>query len=455
MNQKVNVFSLQHRPHANLPHIVKWTVDGGHRSRAFRTKALADRYRSRLVGAHEQGEAFSPATGEPESWSAVPETFLTLAQRVVRSKWPTWSPMSRRAAVESIEAACIALVHPQAPPAPSYGPVKQNDLNPMRRWLWDCVLLPEKDARAPRSEEEAHAAWLTRWSLPIKAIDAKAIKAVRPALSVGVNGKPLGPDTLGKRRNNLSLVLTEAVTDGLLASNPVSVSRWTVAQDADEVDQRLLLSPQQCRDLIGVIGSVSWTSSRYTAYLHTLWLAGLRPSEATGLIYDLDDVQLPESGWGRLILRGGTVYTSRRWNDEDDNFADRGLKWRSRKSIREIPLPPELVEILRNHVKEHDVQVGDRLFTNSKGEPVDPGALGKLWRTGKKKADLTGAVAGVRIYDLRHSHATLALRAGVPVPEVARRLGHSPAVLLKHYAGVVKEDEETGNRLIERALGGE
>jgi hypothetical protein len=39
---------------------------------------------------------------------------------------------------------------------------------------------------------------------------------------------------------------------------------------------------------------------------------------------------------------------------------------------------------------EFDVRVGDRLFTNSKGEPVDPGALGKVWRTGKKKADLTG-----------------------------------------------------------------
>jgi integrase len=40
----------------------------------------------------------------------------------------------------------------------------------------------------------------------------------------------------------------------------------------------------------------------------------------------------------------------------------------------------------------------------------------------------------LRFHDLRASHGTALLDAGVPVHVVAARLGHDPAVLLKHYA---------------------
>ena len=55
-------------------------------------------------------------------------------------------------------------------------------------------------------------------------------------------------------------------------------------------------------------------------------------------------------------------------------------------------------------------------------------------------------------YDLRHACATLWLGAGVPVGEVARRLGHSPEVLLKKYAGVLSGDEDLSNARIDAAL---
>jgi integrase len=41
---------------------------------------------------------------------------------------------------------------------------------------------------------------------------------------------------------------------------------------------------------------------------------------------------------------------------------------------------------------------------------------------------------GLRFHDLRGSHGTLLLNAGIPVHTVAARLGHDPAVLLRSYA---------------------
>ena len=39
---------------------------------------------------------------------------------------------------------------------------------------------------------------------------------------------------------------------------------------------------------------------------------------------------------------------------------------------------------------------------------------------------------------MRHTHATLALKAGVPVKVISERLGHeSPAFTLKQYAHVI------------------
>jgi len=50
----------------------------------------------------------------------------------------------------------------------------------------------------------------------------------------------------------------------------------------------------------------------------------------------------------------------------------------------------------------------------------------------------------IRLHDLRHSHGTILLNKGVPIHEVAGRLGHDPAVLLRTYAHrLPKVDERT------------
>jgi integrase len=44
----------------------------------------------------------------------------------------------------------------------------------------------------------------------------------------------------------------------------------------------------------------------------------------------------------------------------------------------------------------------------------------------------------IRFHDLRHTHATIGLRAGVPIKVMSERLGHSsPAFTLQQYAHVI------------------
>jgi len=61
----------------------------------------------------------------------------------------------------------------------------------------------------------------------------------------------------------------------------------------------------------------------------------------------------------------------------------------------------------------------------------------------------------IRLHDLRHTHATLLLLAGVPVHVVSERLGHaSPVITMQVYAHVLpgsqREAADLFASLIER-----
>ena len=63
----------------------------------------------------------------------------------------------------------------------------------------------------------------------------------------------------------------------------------------------------------------------------------------------------------------------------------------------------------------------DRVFTNEIGEPLRPNSVGQAFRRLVDAVDLSV----IRLHDLRHTHATHLLMAGVNVKVVSERLGHS------------------------------
>ena len=55
----------------------------------------------------------------------------------------------------------------------------------------------------------------------------------------------------------------------------------------------------------------------------------------------------------------------------------------------------------------------------------------------------------IRLHDLRHTHATIALKAGIPVKVITERLGHeNPAFTLKQYAHVIPGMQADAARLV-------
>ena len=64
--------------------------------------------------------------------------------------------------------------------------------------------------------------------------------------------------------------------------------------------------------------------------------------------------------------------------------------------------------------------------------------VGMFWRMVRKRA----GIGDVRLHDLRHSVASQAVLKGVPLPVVARLLGHSQVGMTLRYAHVAEKEVE-------------
>ncbi len=121
-------------------------------------------------------------------------------------------------------------------------------------------------------------------------------------------------------------------------------------------------------------------------------------------------------------------------------------------STRSIHLPSDVVVVLRGWKALQSRERADLdgawqdtglVFTSELGTLYRPDNLRRTFRDLCAKAK----VSTIRVHDLRHSYASLALRRGIPVEVVSERLGHSnPAFTLTVYRHVL-EDESKGYAL--------
>ena len=81
-----------------------------------------------------------------------------------------------------------------------------------------------------------------------------------------------------------------------------------------------------------------------------------------------------------------------------------------------------------------DYEDHDLVVAKENGEPIHPHTFSQSFERLLEKANLRR----IRLHDLRHTHATLALKAGVPVKVISERLG--PRVAGVHAQAVRPRD---------------
>lgn len=276
-------------------------------------------------------------------------------------------------------------------------------------------------------------------------------------MALTLDGKSAAAETVRRKRAVFYNLLQYAVELEELPSNPIDRVAWTRPKVANTVDRRVVVNPRQARDLLAAVtyvgGAARGRGARLRAMFACMYYAALRPGEAVALREQ--DCKLPEKGWGALVLSASKPQAGKQWTDSGDAHDDRSLKHRAHDDVRVVPIPPELVAILREHLDTYGAGPGGRLFRSERGNVVSGSNYYRVWQLARPLALIPAQVdspMAARPYDLRHAAVSLWLNAGVPATEVAERAGHTVDVLLKVYAKCIDGQEDAVNRRIEEAL---
>jgi len=222
----------------------------------------------------------------------------------------------------------------------------------------------------------------------------------------------LSPTTVRYLHAILHRTLTDAVSVGLLETNPATLAKVprvgvTPAPElrcwsAEELSEFLRLTEH-------LPLSLAWRLAAMT---------GMRRGEVLGLRWkDVNalDRRLMISR-SLVVVNGSTVESTPKSGH-----------------ARVVDLDAGTAAVL-DGLRPRDGDETSRVVVGSDGTSTSPGALSRAFRSAVESTGLRM----IRFHDLRHTHATLSLAAGVPVRVVAERLGHSSAAFtLRRYAHVL------------------
>jgi integrase len=362
-------------------------------------------------------------------------TWYRHAQEYAAARWKRSAGNSRRSIVESLTCVTLVLTRDLRSGRPDPDTLRaalRKDLNQGR----------EKSDLSP--EESKAITWVKRASLPISALDDDEIVAdVLDALASRIDGAPAAPDYYARRFRVTRTCLSYAVRKKRLAKNPFLAGNlprdWTPPKAHDAVDPRSVGSPQL---VAGMLTAASYVGARqgprFVAFYGCMFYGLMRPAEVARLTRAGCD--LPETGWGALTFGDSAPAPGKQWSNTGNVHEERGLKGRSRKAVRRVPIPPELVHLLRDHIERFGTAPDGRLFRSERGGVIQPSTWWQVWRRVRSLALTPEQLVTPlmeRPYDLRHAGITWRLNSGVPAPDVAKWAGHSVEVLTRIYAGCV------------------
>jgi integrase len=241
-------------------------------------------------------------------------------------------------------------------------------------------------------------------------------------------------------RAAISSLLTDAVDEGIIQTNPALGLANRKKRRGDRITQTERqqnirpMNPLQLQMFFEKAAS----DRRYFTFFLLLARTGLRPGEARALYPEDVDLQAQQ-------LRVERALSGMR------------LKGTKTGETRTVDLSPGLIVQLQDHlrwIKEEALRLGQGqphwLFSNREGKPLEERKIGRAFHRALKQAK----IPMFRVYDLRHTYASILLAAGVPLTYVSTQLGHAkPTTTLQHYAKWIPGGERRFVDLLDAKVG--
>ncbi len=216
----------------------------------------------------------------------------------------------------------------------------------------------------------------------------------------GKQRAPLSVTTVNYALSLLKFILTDAVEQEILRESPAARVKPLRSPDRADGDRLQYLRPDEIERLLDVAEEPFRGLYRLAIY------SGMRRGELLAI------------RWPEVDLHTGCVYVRRTRGRAKDGDVYRVMEGpvKTRASRRAIDVPRSVLLGLPGS----DVE-GDYVFRNRDGGPLDPDNVD---RTFTRHLTLAG-LPEIRFHDLRHTHATLLIAAGVHPKAIQVRMGHA------------------------------
>lgn len=301
------------------------------------------------------------------------------------------------------------------------------------RWLRDAAR-----PRVSRRTADGYAGLLERYvydALGYKRLDKLQVLDIQSVYGE-MQARGLSARVVRHTHSALHNALKQAVKWGLLSRNPSDMVELPKVPHKE----RRVLSPDEAQDFLKAADVMP-----HGLIFEFALLTGMRPEEYLALQWSDVDVER-----GTAQVRRALVRHKKSWSFEEPKTA---------RSRRTVYLPAPLLQKLATHKRK---QAAERLklgalwqsfnlvFCSEQGTPLSiPNITYRYFRPILVKAELPQ----IRLYDLRHTCATLLLIAEENPKVVSERLGHSTIVLtLDTYSHVLPTMQQGATARLEKLL---
>ncbi len=228
----------------------------------------------------------------------------------------------------------------------------------------------------------------------------------------------LSKDTIRLIRATISAIYAAAIDDGVAIVNPATLPRRAKALGRSPKSD---IRPLSETELVAFLSAAEREDPTYQPFFLLLARAGVRPGEARAL------------KWSDVDFANRKLTVAHSLSEENE------IEDTKTGASRYVHLSQELMQTLsrlraereRKATKPEPDAWQDWVFVNGRGRPFDDSRIRKRFR---RLAKLAG-IASHRVYDLRHTFATLLLSKSAPITYVASQLGHAnPTTTLRWYA---------------------
>ncbi|GAB2872559.1 tyrosine-type recombinase/integrase [Streptomyces mayteni] len=427
---------------------LRWKVGNEPHSLTFRNVTLADNRRAQLLVAAQRGEAFDEATGLPVSELRQQQdvSWYQHARNYIQMKWQDAPASTRRTLADAMATVTPALVTDNRGTA---------DRHTVRRALYSWAFNVHRWEEEHPEEVLKVLNWFERKSLPTSALnDRMVVRRALDGLKRNLDGSTAAASCITRKRAIFHNAVVYALDADLITENLIPRISWSLPEPVEEeVDPASVPNPELATALLKAVGEQGKRGRMLVAFFGCMYYAAARPAELLEL--RPSQCHLPHRGFGSLRLQKTRPRSGKSWTDNGEAHDQRGLKKRSRKAVRIVPIPPVLVAMLRWHIEAYGTTPDGRIFRTLRGGLLHESGYGEVWARARQEVlpphEFDSDLAK-RAYDLRKAALSLWLSGGMAPQTAAKRAGHSVAVLLRVYARFVKDTDDAENAKITARL---